>query len=222
MTLAQRHSKILQKIQAHAKDKAELIAVSKLQSVDKIREVYDLGQRKFGENYAQELSEKAELLKDLAIQWIYIGHIQSNKIRKIVTYASEIQTVASLSHAKQIARNAKELGKIPFPIMIEVNAGSEDSKSGVPLNEVDALVKEIESSLPELKIRGLMAIPPDSYSDAEHQDVPKLYAELKSVASRIGDGQLSLGMSNDLRIALEAGSNLVRIGTAIFGARSPT
>lgn len=221
MTLAQRHSKILQKIQAHAKDKAELIAVSKLQPIEKIREVYDLGQRRFGENYAQELSEKAEVLKDLAIEWIFIGHIQSNKIRKIVTYASEIQTVASLSHAKQIARNAAELGKTPFPIMIEVNAGSEDSKSGVPLAEALSLAEEIKANLPELKIRGLMAIPPDSYSDAEYQEVPALYSELKASALKIGEGQLSLGMSNDLRIALEAGSNFVRIGTAIFGSRTP-
>ena len=194
--------------------------MSKRQPVEAIVEAYELGQRKFGENYAQELSEKAEALKELDIYWIFIGHIQSNKIRKIVSSAREIQTVASLSHAKQIARYAKELGKTPFPIMLEVNAGEESSKSGRPLNEIKALAEEIIRELPELRLKGLMAIPPDTYSDAAHASVPPLYTELRAVANEVGEGKLSLGMSNDLRIALEAGSDYVRIGTALFGSRS--
>ncbi len=197
-----------------------LIAVSKLQPSAKIVEAYRLGQRRFGENYAQELAEKAEELKELDIYWVFIGHIQSNKIRKIVSYAQEIQTVASLSHAKQIARHAKEVGKSPFPIMLEVNVGDEATKSGIALNQVKGLAAQIGSECPELRIKGLMAIPPDRYSDAAFASVPALYKELRALADTIGDGQLSLGMSNDLRIALEAGSNFVRVGTALFGARS--
>lgn len=222
MTLAQRHSKVLQRIQSHTKagqKTAELLAVSKHQPLAKIIEVHALGQRKFAENYAQELAAKAEALKELDIHWIFIGHIQSNKIRKIVSYAREIQTVASLSHARQIARYAKELGKVPYPIMLEVNAGEEASKSGVPLDQINSLAAQITHELPELRIKGVMAIPPDSYSDAAYSTVPPLYARLRSLADRIGDGQLSLGMSNDLRIALEAGSDLVRIGSAVFGPR---
>ena len=226
MTLAQRHSKILQRIQSHTKTgsvgeqkSAELIAVSKLQPITKIVEVHALGQQKFGENYAQELSEKAEALKDLDIYWVFIGHIQSNKIRKIVTYAREIQTVASLSHAKQIARHAKELGKTPFPIMLEVNAGDEASKSGVSMGAIKALADQIAAELPELQIRGLMAIPPDSFSDSNYASVPPLYRELRALADTVGLGLLSLGMSSDLSIALDAGSDMVRIGTAVFGSR---
>lgn len=223
MTLAQRHSKILQKIQSHAKagrGAAELIAVSKLQPIEKIVEVHALGQKKFGENYAQELSEKAEILKDKDIYWVFIGHIQSNKIRKIVTWAHEIQTVASFSHAQQIARHARELGKIPFPIMLEVNAGNEASKSGIPMSAIRPLAAQIASDLPELQIRGLMAIPPESYNDAACQSTPPLYQDLRSLASELGLGLLSLGMSSDLAIALEAGSDMVRIGTAVFGSRN--
>lgn len=222
MTLAQRHSKILQKIQSHTKTtkkSAELIAVSKLQPIEKIIELHALGQHKFGENYAKELSEKAEALKGLDIYWVFIGHIQANKIRKIVTYAREIQTVASFSHAKQIARHANDLGKTPFPIMLEVNAADEASKSGASLSEVKSLAAQIAQELPELKLRGLMAIPPDSFSDSNNSSVPPLYRELRALADQIGDGLLSLGMSNDLLIALEAGSDMVRIGTAVFGSR---
>ncbi|MBC7532985.1 MAG: YggS family pyridoxal phosphate-dependent enzyme [Oligoflexus sp.] len=222
MTLAQRHSKILQRIQSHTKSgkrSAELIAVSKLQPIEKIVEIHALGQQKFGENYAQELSEKAEALGHLDIYWVFIGHIQSNKIRKIVTHAQEIQTVASFSHAQQIARHAKDLGKAPFPIMLEVNAGDEASKSGSPLKEIKTLALQIVQELPELQLNGLMAIPPDSFSDSNYSTVPPLYHELRALADEIGLGLLSLGMSNDLSIALDAGSDMVRIGTAVFGSR---
>lgn len=194
--------------------------MSKLQPIEKIIELHRLGQTKFGENYAQELSDKAEALKDLKLDWIFIGHIQSNKIRKIVTYASEIQTVASYSHAKLIARHARELGKIPFSIMLEVNAGDEESKSGLAMDAIASLAVRIKTELPELHIRGLMAIPPDIYTDTAYAEVPALYRSLRDCASTLGDGLLSLGMSNDMRIALEAGSDFVRIGTALMGSRS--
>ena len=219
MTVAQRHSKILQKIRSHTKVNAELIAVSKLQPIDKIIALHRLGQRKFGENYAQELADKAKALEGLEIEWIFIGHIQSNKIRKIVSCANEIQTVASFSHAQQIARHAKDLGKVPYPIMLEVNAGEELSKSGQALDQIKPLADQIASELPELRVRGLMAIPPDIYSDAACSAVPLLYQELRTLADQIGDGLLSLGMSNDMRLALESGTNFVRVGTALFGSR---
>ena len=222
--LAENHSKVLHAIKSHIQpgctSQPALIAVSKTQSESAVRAVFALGQTLFGENYAQELADKAEGLKDLAIYWIYIGHIQSNKIRKIVTYASEIQTVASFDHAKQIARQAAELGKSPFPIYLEVNAGDEESKSGVSREAVIPLAKRIENELPELTLKGLMAIPPEAFSDASFSEVPTLYRELRNLADQIGEGKLSLGMSNDLRIALEAGSDFVRVGTALFGRRS--
>lgn len=223
-TLKDRHHKILQTIQSHVNpakgSPAELIAVSKTQPESQVRAVFALGQRLFGENYAQELQDKAEALKDLPIHWIYIGHLQSNKLKKIVTYASEIQTVASFEHARHIARHAREAEKTPFPIFLEVNAEGETSKSGIPAEDILPLAKRIETELPELKLRGLMVIPPDSYSDEACKDVPELYRKLRTLANQVGEGKLSLGMSNDLRIALEAGSDFVRVGTAIFGRRS--
>ncbi len=220
--LAAALSKIQQALREHAKPgrSPELIAVSKTKPESAIRAAYAAGQRLFGENYAQELQEKAELLKDLPITWTYIGHLQSNKIKRIVAVASEIQTVASFDHAKHIARHAKDLGKTPFPIFIEVNAGSEDTKSGVPFDEVLPLAQKIKAELPELRLRGLMAIPPDTYNDSEYPEPPKLYQDLRALSDQVGEGRLSLGMSGDLRIALQAGSDFVRIGTAIFGRRS--
>lgn len=222
--LSANHSKILLEIQTHVEPgrylKPELIAVSKTQPESAVRAVFAFGQVLFGENYAQELEDKAESLKDLPIQWIYIGHIQSNKIRKIVTYAQEIQTVASFDHAKQIARHAKDLNKIPYSIYLEVNAGDEQAKSGVSLDAILPLAERIRLELPELTLKGLMAIPPDSYSDQNCTEVPRLYRDLRSLADKVGEGKLSLGMSNDLRIAIKAGSNFVRVGTAIFGRRS--
>src|SRR4051812_35720669 len=124
-SLAQRRQGILAQIQQYAKsDKVpELLAVTKGQPAEKIRELFQLGQRRFGENYTQELMEKAQALQDLPIEWVYIGHLQSNKIRRIVEVTHEIQTVDSLRHAQKIASAARECGKTPFPIFLEVNAG---------------------------------------------------------------------------------------------------
>lgn len=185
-----------------------------------VRAAFSFGQKLFGENYAQELEAKAQALKDLPISWIYIGHLQSNKLKRIVTHASEIQTVTSFEQAKSIARHAKDLGKIPFSIFLEINAESEATKSGLHPDEILPLAKKIQEDLPDLKLRGLMAIPPDRYSDEDCDQVPSLYRDLRQLANQVGEGKLSLGMSSDLRIALEAGSDFVRVGTAIFGRRS--
>lgn len=223
--LAEARRKILQKIQTYAEARSssssspELIAVSKKQPADAVRALFASGQKIFGENYAQELSEKAEALKDLQIQWIYIGHIQSNKIKKIVQHANEIQTVASFEHAKLIARHAEDFGKVPYPVFLEINAGEEAGKSGVLRSELLPLAKRIAEELPQLRVRGLMAIPPDEFSDAAYSEVPELYKELKKLAGSIGEGKLSLGMSGDLGIAVLAGSDYVRVGTALFGPR---
>ncbi len=220
--MAEALRKIQQTIQEHAKSgrSPQLVAVSKTKPESAIRAAYAAGQRLFGENYAQELVDKAEALQDLDITWTYIGHLQSNKLKRIVASASEIQTVSNFEHAKHIARHARDLAKIPFPIFIEINAGDEAGKSGVTHSEVLPLAQKIRDELPELHLRGLMAIPPDSYSDLNHGTVPELYQNLRNLADQVGEGLLSLGMSGDLRIALEAGSDFVRIGTAIFGRRS--
>lgn len=196
----------------------ELLVVTKGHGPEPLRALFELGQTRFGENYAQELITKSEALADLPIAWVYIGHLQSNKIRKIVSVAAEIQTVGSLKHAEQIARTATELGKAPFPIWLEVNAAAEEGKHGCPLEEVPALAAAITQN-PALRLQGLMAIPPSDYQDATTAVVPKLYENLRILADQVGERRLSLGMSGDLALAIRAGSNLVRIGTAILGSR---
>ncbi len=196
----------------------ELLVVTKGHSSEPIRVLFDLGQKSFGENYAQELLSKSEDLKDLPIAWIFIGHLQSNKIRKIVSVAAEIQTVGTLRQAEQIARAAEELAKVPYPIWIEVNADQEESKHGCPMDEVVSLAEAIQLN-PRLHLRGLMAIPPSVYQDEDFTEVPELYHRLRKLCDKVGEGRLSLGMSGDLSLAIRAGSNLVRIGTRILGPR---
>lgn len=221
-SLAQRRQAIQAQIQQHASKgrTPELLAVTKGQPAEKVRALFELGQRRFGENYSQELLEKAQILHELPLEWVYIGHLQSNKIRRLVEVTSEIQTVDNLRHAQKIATAAREYGKTPFPIMLEVNAGMEEGKSGLPMMDVPALAATIARDLPELKVRGIMAIPPSCYQDSECEGVPELYRELRALADSVGDGILSLGMSGDLRLAIQAGTDIVRIGTALLGART--
>lgn len=195
-----------------------LLAVTKGHPASKIRTLFQLGQRRFGENYAQEMLAKAEELAGLPIEWVFIGHLQSNKIKKIVSRASEIQTVASLKHAQAIARHARDLGKTPFPIMLEANADLEASKNGVPISDIPALYQQISEACPELRIKGVMAIPSRQHQEGT-TDVPAVYHKLRQLADHVGDRQLSLGMSNDIEAAIQAGTDLVRIGTALMGPR---
>lgn len=201
-----------------------LLAVSKGQPVEKIRELYNLGQRAFGENYAQELAAKAEQLKDLDIDWHFIGHLQSNKIAKIVQVCGTIQSVASYRHAEAIQNYAHKFNRPAVQVFLNVNAAREANKHGCTLDEVDQLAAQISSSLTHLRVAGIMAIPPAELQfDDKGQKLkspPDLYLQLRRVADRIGNHQLSLGMSGDLEHAITAGSTMVRIGTALFGPRT--
>jgi len=197
----------------------ELLAVSKGHPASTLRHMHELGMQRFGENYVPDMEAKALALKELAISWVYIGHLQSNKIQRIVQVASEIQTVSSFKHANFIARYAQELNKTPFPIYIAINADNEPQKSGVPMSAAAGLVSKIENELPQLKIKGIMAIPSSAYSDKEDRAPPAVYKELRELANQIGEHKLSLGMSGDLKLSIAAGSTCVRIGTALFGER---
>jgi PLP dependent protein len=206
--------------------KIRLLAVSKTHPGERIAALYSLGVREFGENYAQELARKDRELRHLDVKFVFIGTLQSNKIPLIVEHGAEIQSVASLRHAKLIAKEASRLGKTPYPIYILVNAGGESTKSGVALAEVLPLAHDIQTSCPELTLQGLMAIPPplkqdgDQENDTKAPSPPPLYRELRVLANQVGCGLLSLGMSDDLPEALAAGSDCIRIGTALFGPRS--
>lgn len=198
-----------------------LLAVSKGQSADAIRAMRALGPREFGENYAQELLAKAESLRDLDIHWVFLGHIQSNKIKRVVEVAAEIQALDDPRHAALIARAARDCGKAPYPVYIAVNAGEESQKTGVEPADAPSFAAQIARDCPELDIQGVMSVPPFSYDDDQFTgEVPPLYRSLAEVASRVGRGKLSLGMSDDLVMAIAAGSTGVRIGRALFGERA--
>ncbi len=148
--LKSRYHKTLKRIKKAVNERqgfsgeVRLLAVSKKQEITKIRELYDLGHRYFGENYGTELISKAEALQDLEILWAYIGQLQSNKIQKIVFWASEIQSVTTLKHIRYISRYAKEFNKAPYPIFINVNVGDEASKTGISWEDAEILQEEIK------------------------------------------------------------------------------
>lgn len=214
---------ILQRIQnactrcGRSPSSVRLIAVSKAQPPERILDLHNLGQMDFGENYCHELEAKSSKLPS-TLHWVFMGTLQSNKIQRIVKVASEIQSVCSLKHARYIARYADEFRKVPFPIFLEVNAGQETTKSGVLLEDLPILAEQIAHDFPQLSLQGIMAIPPDHLDDrqAEH-----LYRRLRHAANSVGAGKLSLGMSRDFEIAIQTGSDIVRIGTALFGERQP-
>ena len=224
--MQQRLEAVRQQIEDAAKganrppNSVQLLAVSKRHRVEKIRDAYALGQRLFGENYLQEALEKQEQLKDLAIDWHFIGPIQSNKTRLIAENFSWVHSVDRLKIAERLSASRPSHLE-PLNICLQVNLDVEASKSGVLLEEVPHFVRQIEG-LPGIHLRGLMAIPAIQ-SDPEQQR-----ATFERLASCLKQLQrdypkldtLSMGMSADLNAAITAGSTIVRIGTAIFGERS--
>lgn len=198
-----------------------LVAVSKTQPPEAIRAAYAAGQRLFGENYAQELVAKADALVDLPdLEWHFIGHLQRNKARLVVPRISTIHSVDSLALVHELARRAEGRAARPLRVLVELNLAGEASKSGAPAAALAELGAAIEGA-PALELAGLMTLPPAS----DDADVARrTFAELVRVRDAHGGAarwpELSMGMSHDLEAAVEAGATLVRIGTAIFGARS--
>jgi len=190
-----------------------LLAVSKTQSADRIREAFAAGQKAFGENYVQEAVQKMEGLPP-SLEWHLIGPLQSNKTRIAAERFAWIQTVASEKIARRLSEQ-RPAHLPPLNVLIQVNVSGEASKSGLELDEVEDLARAI-AALPRLKLRGLMAIPEPGAERSRYASVKKVFEKLKS---RFGFDTLSMGMSDDLEVALAEGSTMVRIGTAIFGPR---
>ncbi|HEY4714332.1 MAG TPA: YggS family pyridoxal phosphate-dependent enzyme [Aquirhabdus sp.] len=206
-------------------DKVTLLAVSKTQPADVIRAMYAAGQRIFAENYLQEALSKQADLTDLTIEWHFIGQIQRNKTRDLATNFSWIHGVDRLIIARRLsqhlAEQIEEMGITPTPlnICIQVNIDHEDSKAGCLPEELADLVEQI-SVLPHLALRGIMVIP-----EVNHQDAfVRAQALFESVRARHMSPEcwdtLSMGMSGDFADAIAAGSTMVRVGTALFGART--
>lgn len=212
-TLDQLNSNIRCAEQAAMRDAGSvtLLAVSKNRSAEKIRDLYHAGQTRFGENYLQEALEKMHALKDLPIEWHFIGNIQSNKTKLIAEHFSWVQSVSRLSIAKRL-NNQRPLHLPPLNICIEVNIDHEKTKSGVPVPEVFALATKI-TKLNHITLRGLMIIPEKNHADA-FQKTFLLQQELNTRGFKLDT--LSMGMSSDFEEAIRYGSTMVRIGTALF------
>lgn len=198
----------------------KLLAVTKKQSIEKIRQAFAAGQHAFGENYLQEALEKMTALADLSIEWHFIGSIQSNKTQKITAHFDWVQSVASLSIAKRLNEQRPQ-NLPPLNICLEVNIDAETTKSGMEPSETFALAEACRE-LPRLRLRGLMAIPApaESITAARQQfhKLASLWQQLKDAGHALDT--LSMGMSDDFEAAIAEGSTMVRIGTAIFGERS--
>lgn len=195
----------------------QLLAVSKTHPSTLLKEMYATGQRAFGENYLQEALEKIEDLTDLEIEWHFIGHVQRNKTKHLAEKFAWVHGVDRFIIAERLS-NQREATQAPLNICLQVNIDAQDSKDGCQPDEVTDLVKQI-SQLKNLKLRGLMVIPapdhPQAFSDAK-----QLFDQVKVHHAHAEDWDtLSMGMSGDMVEAIAAGSTMVRIGTALFGAR---
>jgi len=189
-----------------------LLAVSKGQSTDAVRQAAAAGQKAFGENYVQEAIEKMNALPGQ--EWHLIGPLQSNKTRVVAERFDWVQTVASEKIARRLSEQ-RPASLAPLNVLIQVNVSGESTKSGVAPEDVKSLAKSMKD-LKGVRLRGLMAIPEPGADRSRYRAVKALYDGLKD---EYGFDTLSLGMSDDMDIAIAEGSTLVRIGTAIFGAR---
>ncbi len=202
-------------------DSVTLLAVSKQQSADTIRTLFNAGQYLFGENYVQEALKKMNVLKDLSIEWHFIGQIQSNKIRDIAQHFSWVHTIDKESTAKRF-HDQRPTALPPLQVCIQVNFAHEAQKGGADPKNVLSLAKAI-LTMPHLKLRGLMVLPPNTLTDYDEQLKSfQQLAELKQTLEKHGIvlDTLSMGMTHDFKAAIPAGATIVRIGSAIFGSRS--
>jgi pyridoxal phosphate enzyme (YggS family) len=201
----------------------KLIAVSKTQPAAAVREAYAEGQRDFGENYVQELRQKAEELRDLSeLRWHLIGHLQRNKARQVVSLVSLVHTVDSAELALELSKRfAGAVEGRRLPVLVEVSIAGEQQKHGAPPSELAALLDSVEA-MPALSLRGLMCVPPLSEDPTGARPFFEELARLREVHGGVQRlPELSMGMTQDMEQAVLAGATLVRVGTAIFGTRPP-
>jgi len=232
MSIAQNLVQVRERINAAARragrrsEDIALMAVSKMFPAERIREAYDAGLRLFGESRVQELAGKIDSLSDLpAVEWHLIGHLQTNKATKAVELFASVDSVDSLRLAQKLDASARQVSK-KIGVLIEINIGGEAAKSGLApgSRELEELLLGAHG-LEYLEFRGLMAVPPFTDDPQEARPYFRRLRELRDqiTARRLSGvdvGILSIGMSHDFEVAIEEGSNCVRVGTAIFGERS--
>lgn len=214
--------RVLEKKYGRSTNSVQLLAVSKTRPIEDIYAAFAENQLLFGENYLQDALSKIEVFTDPAVKWHFIGPIQSNKTRQITENFHWVHTLDRLKIAQRLSDQRDPI-KEPLNVCIQVNVSGEESKSGVSPEEALSLAKQV-SKLPNIKLRGLMTIPASSENlELEQQRKPfQILRELKEQIQSQGIelDTLSMGMSNDMEAAIAEGSTIVRIGTAIFGARN--
>lgn len=200
-----------------APESVRLLAASKFQPATAIRAAYAAGQREFGENYVQELVHKAAELADLSeVRWHLIGRLQTNKVKDVVRLGCCVQSLDSHKLCAALAQRAAAAGQC-MPVYIQVNVSDEPQKAGVAVAELPRLVAAVRAST-SLSLRGLMALPKPS---DDPEDTRAAFRRLRELAASLDVTELSMGMSDDLELAIEEGATMVRVGTAVFGARPP-
>lgn len=214
--IKQAYTTITKNIASHA----NLLAVSKYQSLEKIEYLADIGQKDFGENYFQELEQKAQQLPNL--RWHFIGSLQSRKIKHIVKYVDSIQSVEKIEHLEKINKSASQLKKT-VDVFLQINIDDDPNKSGFRSSQYNEVVNCVEESksLVNIKVVGLMCIPAKSALPQES------FKRMKSFFDQVNSGlpqglklsRLSMGMSADYELAIQHGSTDVRIGSSLFGER---
>ena len=204
-------------------DEITIVAVTKTQSTDEIKSGIDAGISVFGENYAQELKDKYDLICTDAenVKWHFIGHLQTNKVKFIIPFVTMIHSVDSLHLAEEISRQALKNNRT-IEILLQVNTSGEESKSGCEPDDIYTLAKDV-INIPNLNVTGLMTI--GSFTDDVVQ-IRKEFRMLRAIRDELNNNyglnqfkHLSMGMTGDFEIAIEEGSSLIRVGTAIFGYR---
>ena len=201
--------------------KVRLIAVSKTKPASMVQEAYDGGMRDFGENHPQEIRDKAPVLP-ADVRWHMIGHLQRNKVKYVIRSAYMIHSLDSLALAEEISRQAVKAGRV-MPVLAEVNVGGEESKYGLRPEDTEAFLRSV-SGLPGISVQGLMTVAPPAAGPEDNREV---FRRLRNLSIDIGHknidnifmSELSMGMTGDFEAAIEEGATMVRVGTAIFGAR---
>lgn len=224
MSISQNLAQIQQQIESLSaqfqRENVRLLAVSKTKPVSAIEEAIQAGQKAFGENYVQEGVEKIAYFNQQAdLEWHFIGPLQSNKTKLVAAHFDWIQTVDRLKIAQRLSEQ-RPADKAPLNVLIQINISDEASKSGIAPEDMLPLAREI-ALLPNLKLRGLMAIPKPEHEPAQQKialsKMQQLFNRLQTEFE--GIDTLSMGMSDDMAAAIECGSTMVRIGTAVFGVR---
>ena len=211
----------MQKILSEIPEGVELVAAAKTRAAEEVLEAIQSGVKIVGENYVQE-AEKVYAAVGNKVSWHAIGPLQRNKVKKAVSIFDMVETVDSVEIAKEIDKRCGQIGKV-MPVLIEINSGREEQKSGVLPEDAEQLIREI-SSLQNIKVMGLMTMGPFS---GNPEDARPYFVETKRIFDKIRKlglpdvemKYLSMGMTNSYKVALEEGANIVRIGTKIFGER---